>query len=171
MTDTTTGSTTTPTDTGKPPVFEGAFDAERAARLVANLRADLDKVRGELTTTKQALDAREDAEKSDLQKAQDRIKALESDLVKVTTESLRSRIAAKHNLPEDLIGFLTGDTEAEIEAKAEALAKFAPKKETEETQEVIPGKPTTRLVPGHSTGDVAPAPDLRAMADAIRDGV
>lgn len=168
MTDTTTDSKP---DDGKKPVFDGEFDADRAARLVANLRADLDKAKADLKTATDTLTAQADAEKSDLQKAQDRIAALEKENVSIKTEALRVRIAAKHNLPEDVHEFLVGDTEEEMEKRATALAKYAKKGETEETGETseIPGKPKTRLVPGHTSGDDDAAFDPKAIAAAIRE--
>lgn len=159
-------------DTGKAPKFDGEFDADRAARLVANLRAELADAKAAAQKATESLTAREDAEKSDLQKAMDRIASLEKENAKVSMKAARIQAAAKHNLPDDLAEFLTGETEAEIEAKAESLAKFAGQSKSDETTDdktQVPGKPKPRLVPGHESSESTGDFDPHAIAKAVSD--
>jgi capsule polysaccharide export protein KpsE/RkpR len=165
----TDANTTDTKDTGKAPKFDGEFDADRAARLVANLRADLDKAKADLQKATETLTAREDAEKSDLQKAMDRIASLEKENAKVSMQSARIKAAAKHNIPDDLAEFLTGETEAEIEAKAESLAKFAGQSKSDEPKTEVTGKPKPRLTPGHESSDSDGDFDPFAIAKAVNE--
>lgn len=49
---------------------------------------------------------------------------LEADLKKKERDALRTKVAGNHNLPSDLVERLAGETEAELEADAEKLAKL-----------------------------------------------
>lgn len=64
----------------------------------------------------------EDAEKSELQKAQEAAEAAQRELAATRAEAARLRIAAKHGIGEDHLDFLTGSDEEELEAKAVKLA-------------------------------------------------
>ena len=64
----------------------------------------------------------EDAEKSELQRAQEAAEAAQRELAATKTEAARLRIAAKHGIGEDHLDFLTGSDEEELEAKAVKLA-------------------------------------------------
>lgn len=57
--------------------------------------------------------------------AEEKIQKLEEDLKTERFGSVRSRVAAKHKLPEDLAERLRGETEEELEADAKRLAKYA----------------------------------------------
>lgn len=64
----------------------------------------------------------EDAEKSELQKAQEAAETAQRELAATKTEAARLRIAAKHGIGENHLDFLTGSDEEELEAKAVKLA-------------------------------------------------
>lgn len=64
----------------------------------------------------------EDAEKSELQRAQEAAEAAQRELSATKAEAARLRIAAKHGIGEDHLDFLTGSDEEELEAKAVKLA-------------------------------------------------
>ncbi|MEU4568670.1 hypothetical protein [Micromonospora sp. NPDC023956] len=149
-------STTPPAPSDKAPKWEGDFDPDKAARLVANLRDELAAVKGRLKT-------REDAEKSDLQKAQERAEKLAADL-----KAERQKDAAKsHKLPASLAKHLTGETAEEIAASAKALADELGLAQTE--AEPLPGRPKPRLRPGHAApGDTSGAFDPAAVIKAAR---
>lgn len=170
-TDTSKTGSTAPDDTkGKAPKFDGEFDAERAARLIENLRADLDKIKSERDEARATLTSKEDAEKSEVEKAVARAERAEAALKAAQTEAARATVARKHEIPDDLLPFLTGETPEDMEKAAEALAKYAGKsKESKDEEENLPGKPKARLVAGHETDErTTDAFDPEKIAAAIR---
>lgn len=180
MSDTTTGTgATTEDEGGKAPEFEGDFDAEKAQRLVANLRA-------EVVTLKErtaAITAERDDFKAAAEKTgDDRDKALKAALDRAEAAE-RSLAIKKHNLPDEIVeefaDYLTGTAE-EVDAKAAKLAaRLAPKTEEpgepaggegEEPVEEPPApveRPKPALTPGHG-GEVTPDFDPVAIAKAAR---
>ena len=165
----------TPADTspeGKAPEFEGDFDAEKAKRLVANLRGEVAALTTERDSFKTDLDSfKEAAEKTGVE----RETALAAAIERAATAE-REVALAKHDLPEDVLkdfaDYLTGTPE-EVEAKATKLAaRFKKVEETvEPTEEAPKAAPVTRpkaaLVPGN--GDDAPkAFDAKAIAEKAR---
>ena len=66
-------------------------------------------------------DELEESQKSEIQKAQERAEAAEAALAAKEHEATRLRIAAAHGVPANL---LSGSTEDEIEASAQALIEF-----------------------------------------------
>ncbi|WIE65948.1 hypothetical protein DEI99_005260 [Curtobacterium sp. MCLR17_036] len=84
-------------------------DARKAAeKTAADLKAQLDKI--------------EQANLSDLEKAQKRADAAEKALQATQSESLRLTIASKHGLTGDAVDLLHGSDEAELEARAARIA-------------------------------------------------
>lgn len=158
----------TPTTEDKAPKWEGDFDPERAAKLVANLRSDMDKLKQERDELRRVQQEREDAEKSELEKAVARAERAEQALQTAERDKLRSAIAKKHELPDELVGFLDGDTEDDIEAKAKALAEFAAARR--DPADDLSGKPKPRLVPGHGDDSDSAPFDPDAIAKAARSG-
>ena len=67
------------------------------------------------------LDALEAANKTELEKANDRAAAAEKRAADLEATNLRDRIARKHNLPADLAARLVGADEAALEADAKKL--------------------------------------------------
>ena len=72
------------------------------------------------------LDEIEEANKSELEKANERAKALETELESIKKENevrnMRQKVANETGVPENL---LTGDDEESCKAQAEAIKKFA----------------------------------------------
>lgn len=173
------------TDTSTPP-WGDDFDAERAWTLVQNLRADKDKLQGEKDTLTTELaterQAREDAEKA----AKDadpegKLSAAEKRAADAERSLWTERALRKHAIDEELVEFLSGDTEEAILAKAEKLSKVGkpgtekPKTDDEEKPDEsadkpdggLPPRPTPDLTPGH--GGDTPAPfDPEAIANNAR---
>lgn len=68
----------------------------------------------------------EEANKSEAEKAADRIKALEADAEKARTEAMRFKVASKYGIgDEDADLFLTGSDEESLTRQAERLAARA----------------------------------------------
>lgn len=56
--------------------------------------------------------------------AQEKVDALTGQLAELTTKSIRSTVAAKYNIPPDLIDRIVGDDQAAMEADAKRFAAF-----------------------------------------------
>ena len=95
-----------------PPEGETAKDPR-----VEKANAEAAKYRKELREAQAALKAREDADKTEAQKAEERLKAAEEQVPTL----LKRAIAAEHGLPPELAGRLVGSTEEELVADAESL--------------------------------------------------
>lgn len=63
----------------------------------------------------------EDRDKSDVQKLTDKIAAAEQRAAEAESRALRFAVAADKHVPADYLEFLTGDTQEELEAKADKL--------------------------------------------------
>lgn len=147
-----------PKGTGKAPKFTGEFDADRAARLVSNLREEKDGLAGKI----KALEA-EIAEKGGSEKTlQDRLDALEKRAADAERDLLVSKVAKEHHVPDDLLEFLSGKDEATLKTQAERLAAYAKKPADD-----VPGKPKPKLTPGHGGDEEAPF-DADAVAKSAR---
>jgi len=108
------------------------FDKARAMETIHKLREiekQYNKERKELERLKADEAKRQDAELSELQKAQKRAADLEGELQRERVEKLRVKVAAKHQLPEFLADRLKGETEEELEADAAQLAANLPKQQ------------------------------------------
>lgn len=89
-----------------------ALDAERSARKAAEKTAAALKAR---------LDEIEQANLTELEKAQKAAADAQAALADVTRQNLVNRVALAKGVPADLAEFLTGDTEDEVAAKADLL--------------------------------------------------
>lgn len=157
-------ATTTPTD-GKSPGWDGDFDADRAARLVTNLREESKKSKDELAELRKKLTEKEDAEKSEFQRLQDRAERAETELNATRSALLTAEISKEFGVPAEL---LTGSNREEIEAKAKALAEWATA--AKRPSDEMPSKPKARLLQGHSSGDTeGEAFDPAVTAAKIRE--
>lgn len=149
------------------------FDAERAWKLVQNLRSERDDLKKKNTTYESERQAREDEGKSELQKLQDRAVAAEKAAKDAARELSLQKVLRKHPELEDFADLLTGDTEEELFAKADRLAAIGkPKEPAEDEQKAdeqpeLPGKPTPNLTPGHGGEETTPF-DPTAIALAAR---
>ena len=128
------------------------FDPARAWSLIQNLRTERDGFKTKVSEYDTERQQREDAEKTELQKLQDKLAAAE----KIGSERERALIVAKtlRKYPEleDLEDLLTGETEEEIVAKAERLAKRG-KGDEQQGTDPLTGRPRTALTPGHNAPD------------------
>lgn len=170
MTDS-TASTEEPTPPEATPAPWGEdFDPARAWSLVQNLRKEIGETKQERDTLSQAAQAAADAEKSEIQRALDKVTALEKRAADAERELIVSKALSTHKLADEFRDFLTGSAE-EIEAKAARLAASLGKTEEPKTEEADPlasaGKPTPALTPGHG-GEETPAFDPAAIAKAAR---
>ncbi|WAB10782.1 scaffolding protein [Arthrobacter phage Tuck] len=153
------------------------FDAERAWKLVQNLRSEVATLKTENGSMKAKLQASEDEGKTELQKLQDRLAAAEATAKEKERELSLAKVLRKHPELEEFADLLTGDTEEELAAKAERLAAIGKGKAKDEddaqkgddkpdTTE-LPGKPQPNLTPGHGGEDSTPF-DPTAIALAAR---
>lgn len=153
------------------------FDAERAWKLVQNLRTERDGLKAErdgLKTERDALVTERDGLKTELQT---KTEELEKTSKETARELALQKVLRKHPELEDFADLLSGDTEEELTSKAERLAALGkPKapadgenKDAEQKPETpeIPGKPTPSLTPGHGGEENAPF-DPVAIAKAAR---
>lgn len=93
---------------------------ERAENKIRAEYADYDAIKAaneKLTTDFEALKAENDGSKATIADLNTKIAGLE-------TSQLRTRIGLEHNIPLEMISRLAGNTEEEIKADAEAMAKF-----------------------------------------------
>lgn len=92
------------------------------------------------------LDEIEAGQKTEAQKASDRAAAAEQERDTLRTELLRTRVGAKHKLPESIAALLTGATEEEMEERATAIA--AELGTTKRPGDHVPGAPKPNTPPG-----------------------
>ena len=152
--------TTPETPEGKAPEFEGEFDAERAKRLVANLRADLAKRDSAIADLRSKVEASSGSEKS----LQERLAALEERNAKAERDLLVAKVVQEHSIPDDLVEFLTASDAEGLKAQAERLAAHAAKKPADD----VPRKPKARLKPGQGEDQNADDFDPKAVAAKVR---
>lgn len=150
------------------------FDAEKAWRLVTNLREELKAVKGERDTLKTQKQADESEGQSEIQKLQTRLAELEKNSKDKDRALAIEKVLRKHPELEDIADLLTGDTEDELMAKADRLAKLGKKDDAGDGEQKpdastteLPGMPKPNLVPGHGGEDKEPF-DPVAIAKAAR---
>lgn len=90
---------------------------EKARREAAKYRTERNELRPLADKAREA----EEASKSDLQKAQERIAALEAEKHASIVAATRAEVASKHGVPVELV---TGDDEEAMVASAAALESF-----------------------------------------------
>ncbi|WGH20297.1 scaffolding protein [Arthrobacter phage MaGuCo] len=171
------------------PPWGDDFDAERAWRLVQNLRGELSDVKAELVTTKKDRDTAQterDALKDGAGSESEKVTAAEKRAAEAERALHVERALRKHPDLADYADLLTGDTEEEIVAKADRLAAIGkkggdpaaddkdqskdgskPGAEASGDDDGLPGKPTPDLKPGHG-GDAKTPFDAEAIAKAAR---
>lgn len=156
------------TDPGKAPTFTGEFDQERAARLVENLRTELESAKAKLKT-------HEDAGKTELEKLAARAEAAEK-LAAENAAALAAKTAADVHaeavktaavaakLPAEWHEFLTGKTPEELATQAAKLAAQL----GIGTADPLMSRPKAVLVPGQGSGDTGGTFDAKAIAKNAR---
>lgn len=86
----------------------------------------------------------EEASKTEAQKLAERAEAAEKALAEARADALRSRVIAKYGIPEDYHDFVVGDTEDDLEAKAEKVKKLIEAQSEAPTRHaVIPSEGST----------------------------
>ncbi len=100
----------------------------------------------------------EESQKSEVDKANDKITQADARATLAETELIRLRVAVKHGLSDDQAARLIGETEAELDADAVEFKKLlAPEEEEEEEEEEVitpaggTAKPKTTIKSGSSS--------------------
>lgn len=107
----------------------------------------------------------EDAQKSEIQKANERAQTFEQQLADERAQNTRLLAAATHNIPPELIELLGSGTADEINSRAEVLAERL--KATAPAPAPVSSRPVESLTPGAAPSSAAPTdPDawIRKMA-------
>lgn len=135
MSDTTSTGTAAPEGATEPtetagtsgftaPTTQAEFDAmvkDRISRERAKY-ADYADLKAKATE----FDKLAEAQKTELQRAQERAEAAEKTALEKDSELLRLSVIAKHSIPTDYQEFLTGATEEELEEKAKKILTLIP---------------------------------------------
>ncbi|MDG4751702.1 hypothetical protein O7630_12185 [Micromonospora sp. WMMD718] len=136
MPETTAETETTTAEAGT--VWNGEFDPERAARLVAALRRDLAEAKAKL-----------EAKDGELTASTTRVAELEGQIRSRDIADHRAEVIQRHRIPEAAADFVTGETAEEIEASAAKVASALVASAT------LPELPKPRLTPGRAANDAA----------------
>lgn len=145
--DTTTEATTDTTQTNPAETVEFWKSKAREQEKRAKANADAAKRLAEI----------EEAQKTEAEKAADRIKQAEADTEKARAEALRLRIAAKHGISDEHADlYLTGTDEETLTKQAEGLSKLASDR-----------KKNGNVVPREGSTSTAAPDDERAAARAL----
>lgn len=115
---------------GEVPWTKETFDAERAGRLVTNLRAEIEGLKEQLRAAKadavKAVDAVKRA--SDLEAEntalKEQVEASQRELADLKTVSEKEKILSTRGLPLNLVGALNGSKTADWEQMADMLASL-----------------------------------------------
>jgi hypothetical protein len=95
---------------GEPKVFDEAY--------VAELRREAAKYRTEAQEAKGKAQEYEDAQKSELEKAQGKLSKVEQAKAEAEAKLLRYEVAQEKEVPAKLVPLLTGSTKEELESQA-----------------------------------------------------
>lgn len=151
------------------------FDAARAWSLIQNLRNEVIEWKGKhgdvstkLTAAEKAVSEKETANQTEAQRLEARLQAAEDRANKAARDVLVSKAQQKHSLSDDVLEFLTGDTEEEIEAKASRLAVLGSGngQGPADTANPLASRPRPKLTPGQGDSQT-PAPASAADLDAL----
>lgn len=155
---TTDPPTDQPQGADRVPTFVGEFDPERAARLVANLRADLGRSETELQSLRAQV-AKSAEPDADLQA---RLAALEDRARTAEHEVAVARVVQAAGLPAELAEFLTAGTTEGLTEQADKLLAII------RGTQPPPRSPRAVLRPGQAPEDQDSAFDPKALAAEIR---
>ncbi|MCH9834303.1 hypothetical protein K0U83_01510 [bacterium] len=111
--------TAAPEATAEPKAFDESY--------VKELRAEAAKHRKEAQEAKAKAQEYEDAQKSELEKAQGKLSKVEQEKAAAESKLLRYEVANDKSVPADVVEFLKGNTREELEASAEKLLSFTSK--------------------------------------------
>jgi hypothetical protein len=130
------------------------FDPERAAKLLENLRDDLDKIKGERDDLRTKVQEHEDATKSDTQKLEERATKAEARAAAAENSAARLRVALNKGLTETQAKRLVGDSEEDLEKDADELLSSFRAEDDE-------GRTSVRVVRASDCGQVPRRPSSR----------
>lgn len=156
-------STGDPQESETPP-WGDDFDPARAWKTIQTLRESEKELKRLKAEQERAEKEREDAEKTEIERLSEERDRLKAELAARDREALVAKVAKDHGIPEDLVEFLTADTEEALVAQAERLGskvKTAPADD-------LPGKPKPRLTPGTGSDDGVPSETPEEIAKRIR---
>lgn len=130
-------------------------DPAELKKLVKKLRREnaAKRVKGkEIEDAAQQWKKHLDAQKTELEKAQERAKELEAEIELARIEKLQHLIAKEFELDEDLEEFITGADEKEMRKKAEKLAEKAVSKPASSASDLSAGRRGAHLAPKRGEG-------------------
>lgn len=114
----------------KVPWDEETFDAERAGRLVTNLKAEVESLKSDVATFKaqaeeaETVKARVAELESENAAYKQTLEEREAELSQMTTRSAKEKILADRGLPLNLVTALSGDEETEWTQMADMLSSL-----------------------------------------------
>lgn len=153
---------TTSADTQE--VADEQFDVERAKAKLAKTNSEAAELRKRLKSAESKLKDIEDAGKSELEKERETRLKLEAQLKAATTAQLRHQVAGDKGVPSNLVKFLSGTTQQELEESAAELLDAVGAGKPDATD----GKPTPKLKPsGRDATDDIDSLDPGQLADRI----
>lgn len=155
-----TGSTTaSETDDHQSETDDTTDSGDLSAQLERMKRA-LSKANREAASHRKRLSEFEDRDKTDQQRATERAAEAEKRAQLAETKLMRLEVAARKGLPAELAARLQGDTEEDLEADADALAKLIGDKGEK--------KPTGRRDPDQGRGNGRADSEDHDMNDWLR---
>lgn len=166
-TDETTAAPDQPTQTDEQPPWGTDFDAEKAWRLVQNLRADKEKLAARPAMSdeqRQQLDeysALVEASKTDAQRREEAANAAQRERDDAMAEATRYKIALRHGITEDDFDLLGTGTEEQVAARAQKIAakNEAARQAALESAVQTPASPTPRRPSEQLRPGASPAPE------------
>lgn len=141
------------------------FDADKAWKLIENLRGDNDSLKGERDELRGKVKDHEDASKSDQEKLQERATGAETDAKQAKADAARLRVALRKGLTETQAKRLVGETEEELEQDADDLLESF--RDAEGEQGSTPRRPRERLRPGAAPGADPEPNDPAELAKSV----
>lgn len=154
------GGATPPADAA--PKWEGDFDPERAARLIANVREEAKGYKSALSEVQTKLAAFEQAQLSEAEKLAQRASTAETELSKARRELAVRDALTDHGLPKSAARFLTGETAEEIADAAKAFAELSGAKPADTN-----ALPPTLPIPGNGSDPAAVSQLTREDAEKL----
>lgn len=166
-----TTSITVPTATPTPPPAQADAPPAAAPAQETDWKAEARKWEDRAKANRAELDAREQAIADSQKTAEQKAADAEAKASTATLEALRFKVALDKGLPITLAVRLTGSSQEELEADADALMALIPQAQTE----APPAPPVGPTVPGQQPGGTSPAAlvtqaDLDALAAANKYG-
>lgn len=146
------------TETDRPWGDDESFDADKAARLIANLKRDRDKIKADRDEARGKVQQHEDASKSDHEKLSEGKTTAEKEAAEAKQEAARLRVALKKGLTETQAKRLVGENEEALEQDADDLLDSF-KSDDDDSGQEPPRRPRERLRPGAAPG-AKPAEDV-----------